>query len=214
MSIAMAKRRVTVLVSMLVIITAEFGCSQKSPVKEQTYCTAAEVLAAETTKLLSDKGQIVVVAYDTTTVPVPYATAQLDAFKKSLKLKRHVSIAAVESVGLNKGDLALAATLDGKKYGKIISQHAGIDAIVSLVGPPVLTDAEMQKLPSNLPKCLVFGGSPVKLKRLFREDIVQVAVVRRFTPIAANAPEPRTNEERFNREYEVVTSATAGSLGD
>jgi len=214
MSIAMKRRRVIVLVCMLVIITGEFGCSQKSPVKEETYCTAARVLAEETTKLLSDKGQIVVVTYDTTTVPVPYAAAQLDAFTKSIKLKSHVSIAAVESVGLNKGDLALAATLDGEKYGEIISQHAGIDAIVSLAGPPVLTDAEMKKLPSNLPKCLVFGGSPSKLKRLFRADIVQVAVISRFTPIAANAPEPRTNEERFNREYEVLTSATAGSLGD
>ena len=174
---------------------------------------AGEVLANETAKLLNGQGEIVVVTFDTKVTPLPYAAAQLDAFKKALKQKSHITIRAVETVGYSPGGMPLPPMLSGQKYRDLINGYSGIGAIVSFAGPPELTGAEMRQLPGKLPLCLVYGSGSAQLdlKQLFGKDIVQAVVVGRLTPPDPKAARPKSTEDWFNRYYQLVTPATVGS---
>jgi hypothetical protein len=220
MKIPKEKQQSVAVVCVLVILLSLGSiiirqCGRRVSVNLHPYIGAGELLADETIKLLHNQGQIVLVAYDTKKAPMAFASVQQDAFTKRLKKQSRITIAAVESLSFNPPEAMMGPfVLNGEKYRALIGKHANVDAFVSLVGAPVMTDAEMRQLPEKMPRCVVFGGGGpgMQFKDLFRYDIIQVAVVGRFTPTDANAPKPRTDEEWCKRYFQVITAATAPSL--
>ena len=101
----------------------------------------------------------------------------------------------------------------GTQYRQLVERHAGADAIVSFVGPPLFTEAEISQLPAKLPRGLVFGGgSPGQpLRRLFERGVTQVAVVPRLTPPVSGSAPP-TGPEQFAQQFQAVRTDTAGAL--
>jgi hypothetical protein len=215
------KRRLVALGCVLVII-ATFASIilqyRRKPdmVSLSHYAVAGEMLGMQTAKLLHDQGKIVILAYDTKQIPVPYATTQLDALRTTVQKKTHLTIEGVESLNYSSEGVAMTGMFHGETFGTLINKHSGVAAIVSLVGAPTLTDAEIRKLPRDRPKCLIYGiGIPgMQLRRLLHSGIIDAAVVGRFTPFPASATKPRTNEELFDRHYQIITPSTADSLPD
>jgi len=217
MPVQKEKRTAVAVVSVLVIIAAVLIITMRQ--RGQTlntnldpFATAGEVLADETRTLLGGPGKVVVVTYDPTKA-MPVAAAQLKAFQDRLKKGGGITINAVETLppAPNPG----MATWGGAQYLQLAERHAGVDAIVSFVGPPFFSEEEIRHAPTQMPRGLVFGsGGPRQpLRKLFERGIIHVAVASRITP-----PPPlsgdgaRTSREKFDQQYEVVRTETAGTL--
>ena len=169
----------------------------------EPFAMAGEVLADETASLLNGEGQIVVVALDTEASPIPYAVAQLAAFEKKLKKKSRINIMAIERVSPGSGEALIY--LSGAKYSELVRRYEGADAIISFVGSPSLTEAELRQLPANPPRGVMLGDTMgAHLQRLFQAGIVEVAVTKRFTPQAGPGREPSTSKEWFDFYFELV----------
>jgi hypothetical protein len=202
------------VVCVMVVIAAIIWCArvlrQDGAIEMGPYTAAGELLADETARLLNGQGQIVVVALDTKKIPIPYADAQLKAFQNRLKKKSRITIAAIELVSPASGEGMI--NLPGAKYLEVVRQYDGADAIVSFVGSPGLTAAELHKLPAKRPRAIVFGDTMgPQLQGLFQSGIVQVAVTKRFTQQPGPGREPQTSEEWFDFYFQLVATNNANS---
>ena len=97
-----------------------------------------------------------------------------------------------------------------------VSEVDQADVIVSLLGPPVLTPAQLGKLGEKRPKVIAIcsGSMPrrVDLRRLFDEKLLQVAIVSREAATPAPAPPTDQPQAWFDHLYAVVTPANLAIL--
>lgn len=217
MPVQTEKRTAVAVVSVLVIIAAvlfitmqQWGRTPKANL--DPLATAGEVLADETRALLGGRGQVVVVTYDTSKMAMPVAEAQLKAFQARLKKEGGVTVKAVEVLPAMPPGMA---AWGGAQYLQLAERHAGADAIVSFVGPPLFTEAELGRLPPQMPRGLVFGnGSPGQpMRKLFERGVIQVAVVHRLVPPrSVPGSAASTSRAQFDQQFQVVGKDTAGML--
>ena len=97
---------------------------------------------------------------------------------------------------------------NGRKTGEA-------DVIVSFLGPPVFTDAQVARLGGKRPKLVAFctGAMPdqVDLPRVFEQKLLHVAIISRASPTTAG-PEPANLRAWFDRMYQVITPANLAEL--
>jgi hypothetical protein len=164
------------------------------------------VLAEETSRRVGHVGQIVIVTMDTHNAPE--LKVQVKAFEKSLKLLGAITIQ--DKVMLDPGDnpkYRPGSGLSAKRFLKIARKHPGVDAIVSFVGVPQLSDAELAQLKTP-PKVVAETHSPERLLNLFEKKILQAAVVPRYEFPAPGPRKPETSRQWFDRYFQVVLADT------
>ena len=117
-----------------------------------------EEVAAQTTKLLSRGGKLVLVVIDNQPSPFPTAEQQLQNFTKSVKRNSAFTIQATVKV-------KPTAILQEQYFGipadvffNILKEHADADAIISFVGAPKLTGDEQAGLPQKHPRLIAVYG--------------------------------------------------------
>ena len=161
------------------------------------------VMADETTRILGAHGKIVVVTTETRTAPE--LKLQLEAFEKNLKL--HNGIAVQDKVVLDPGEnpkYRPGSGLSAKRFLKIARKHPGIDAVVSFVGAPPLSDEDLNQAKA-VPKLIAETHSPEKLVKLLDKKILVSAIVPRFEFPAPGPRKPSTGQEWFDRYFQVLT---------
>jgi hypothetical protein len=165
-----------------------------------------EVMAEETSRLVGHAGSVVIVTTDS-----PQARElkiQVEAFQK--QLKRLGGITVKETVTLDPGDnpkYRAGAGLSGKRFLKIVRKNPGASAIVSFVGAPQLSDAEIAQLKST-PKFIAETHSPEKLMSLFQKKILSAAIVPRYEFPAPGPRKPHTGREWFEHYFQILASET------
>ena len=167
------------------------------------------VLAHETAALLANKGKVVIIALDGP--KYPEMKAQLHAFKEAL---RSTGVTIKETYLLEtdeKPKYAVGSGLSARRYVRIVNKNRSTDAIVSFVGVPDLSDDDIKEL-KKTPKFIAETRSADKLHKLFRKDMVHVAVVARFTFPAPVKGKPRTPRAWFDKYFEVVSTENAKRL--
>ena len=172
-----------------------------------------EVMAEETSRILGHKGDVLVIAIDSDAAPE--LRAQLEKFKQTLRKLGCVSIK--ETVFLdteNKPKYGTGRGLSGGRFVRVAKKKgADVDAIVSFVGAPSLSDADWSDLEKmKLPKLVVESGSAAKLKKLFDKKLLEVAIVSRYEFPAPNRKDPKTARDWFEKRYQIVTAGTAATL--
>ena len=178
------------------------------------YIGIGERMAGEITKLVGQKGHLVLVTMEVQDFRLIGQDAQIEAFERALKKLGGPSISATEHHLV--GSRVAGPPSGGfprDLYIRLLERYAYVDAFVSFVGPPELTDKDYDLLPQRLPKMLIFSQSGVGLKKLFKEGIIQVAILPNRHAGSAPVPDTMTPAEWFSRYYEVVTPAEADSLG-
>jgi hypothetical protein len=178
----------------------EFGSSDTNLPLQQS---VGQILAAETARVTGRPAKIVLV---TVNAPgVPELKYQLEAFQT--ELKRIGGITVQDKVVLDPGDsqkYRAGAGLSSKHLLKIIRKHAGIDAIVSLVGVPEISDQDLAQAKS-VPRIVAETHSPEKLVNLLEKKILVSAVVPRFEFPAPGPRKPKTGREWFDRYFQIIT---------
>jgi hypothetical protein len=168
--------------------------------------SVGHVLAEETARRVGHVGSIVLVTMDTHNAPE--LKIQVKAFEKSLKLLGAITIQ--DKVILDPGEnpkYRPGSGLSAKRFVKIARKHPGVDAIVSFVGVPQLSDAELAQLKTP-PKLIAETHSPERLMNLFEKKILQAAVVPRFEFPAPGPRKPETSRQWFDRYFQIVLADT------
>jgi len=206
-----AKQKLLALSAILAILGSALWIYRKefaSPdINIPLHQAVGQAMARETSRLV---GRLVKVVLATTeTGQAPELKVQIEAFKKELRQLGGITIE--DTLTLEPGDnpkYRPGAGLSAKRFLKIARKHAKADAIVSFVGAPQLSEAEIAQLKS-IPKFVAETHSPEKLVDLFLKKILRAAIVPRYEFPAPGPRKPRTGRELFDRYFQIVASDTA-----
>ena len=209
------KKRIIIIGSLLLIIFAAAGWIYytqfaASSLRETLHEGVGMVIAQETATLLNKTGQIVLVTMDT--AKAPELKPQMEAFLK--KLKRTTQIKVKEQIALDtegKSNYGAGMGLSSRRFLRLAKKNAGVDAIVSFVGAPRMSDEEIAQL-GTIPKFVAECRSPDRIKKLFDKNVMQVAIVSRFEFPAPGKHNPRSPKQWFEKRFQVVTGKNAKDL--
>jgi len=161
-----------------------------------------QVMAEETSRLAGHGGKVIVI---TVRAPeAPELKVQEEAFEKQLKVLGGPAVQ--EKILLDAADnpkYRAGAGLSAKHFLKIARKHPSADAIVSFVGAPQVSDADLQQFKAP-PKVVAEAHSPEKLASLFKQKVLLAAVVPRFEFPAPGPKKPQTDQQWFERYFQVV----------
>ncbi len=164
------------------------------------------VLADQTAKLLDHKGQIVVITIHSR--QFPELRMQLSAFEKTLKSSGAISIQHVEDVAAKDPKYGIGRGLSAARLLKTVAKYPTADAIVSFIGVPNFTPAEVDEFSKVHPKFIAEVRSQERTLRFLDKGVLQLAVVSRFTfPAPGATKHPHKPSEWFDRYFQVVTPA-------
>jgi len=171
---------------------------------------AGYVLAQQALTLLKPGGQITVIARDTTAFKNPASDILLQSFRKTIRQGG----GAIGSVQLLQVDPLRPVEVPGGDFFELIRKTPKGSVIVSLMGPPLVSETQRKQLGEINPSIVAFcSGSlaeQVDLRSLFDEGLLHAAVVGRKTPVTATST-PGDLRAWFDQWF---VAATAGSIGN
>jgi hypothetical protein len=198
-----------ILASAAWIYWFEFGSPAQNA---QLHQAVGQVLAEETARLVGHRGKIVLVTVDHHTAPE--LKIQIDSFQKQLKLLGGVTIK--DTVVVDPGEnlkYRPGAGLSAKRFLKIVRKNPDVDAIVSFIGAPQLSDQELAET-KTVPKLVAETHSPEKLANLLEKKILLSAIVPRYEFPAPGPRKPKTSRQWFDRYFQILSPETALVKGD
>lgn len=138
-----------------------------------------EALAQEALQLLRPGGHVAIISRDTATFPQPALDVTLGACLKTL---RHGGVPTPEVHTLQVDALRPALVPSGD-FSEWIRRAAEGDVLVSLLGPPLLTEEQQAALGRIKPRVVAFcpGYQPdeATLRRLVEQHLLHAAVLSR-----------------------------------
>ncbi len=167
-----------------------------------------EVMAEQTDKALGHKGRILLITIPTGSEPE--LAVQLAAFQQKLKRLGSFDIKEHELDTKGQPKYGVGNGLSSRRFLRAVKNHPS-DAIVSFVGAPELSDADLAEL-KRAPTFIAETRSADHLPKLFEKKLIQVAVVSRFTFPAPGPLQPRTPQEWFDKRYQILTAESANSI--
>ena len=172
---------------------------------------AGSVLAQQALSLLKPGGQIIVIARDTSAFRNPASDILLESFRKTIRQGN----GSLGSLRLLQVDPLRPVEVPGGDFFELIRKTPKGSVIVSLMGPPLLSEIQRKQLNEINPAIVAFcSGSlceQVDLRTLFDEGLLHAAVVSRRTPAAAASP-PGDLRGWFDQWFVAVTAGNASNI--
>ncbi len=168
--------------------------------------------AEETAKLLGNKGQVVVIAPDTSESKNPAVESELSYFQKTVK-KSGLTIASTMRFKVTPMEsMALGGAVSADRFLKELQSHPNVGAVVLFCAFPPLAPQDYDVLKKSGAKVVVASGYLPSYRNLLSAQLIQVAIVPRFDSAEATGKEPKTLREWFERDFQVITPATTATL--
>ena len=172
---------------------------------------AGGVLAEQALALLKPGGQILVIARDTSTFKNPASDILLESLRSTIE-RAHASIGKLERLQV---DPLRPVEVPAGDFFELIRKTPKGSVIVSLMGPPFLSETQRKQLTEINPAIVAFcSGSLAEqadLHGLFEEGLLQAAVVSRHSPVSTASP-PTDQRGWFDQWFIAVTAANAGNI--
>ena len=176
-----------------------------------SHAAVGTVLAQQTLSLLKPGGQVTVISRDTASFQNPATDILFAALSKALK-RGGVKIAAIESLQV---DPLRPVSVPSGDFFRLIKTSAKGNVIVSLMGPPTLTDPQLLQLGETNPAIVAFCPGPLRdqvdLRSLFSHGLLQAAVVSK-RDVKLTQARPASEQEAFDRLFLLVTSGNLNAL--
>jgi len=182
---------------------------RQQKINEVLHQRIGEVLAEQAAKLAGPRGKVVTIAIETR--EWPELKAQLEAFNLALKKLGDYDVRDYLMDAKDQPKYGIGSGLSGRRFVRTVKKNENADVIVSFIGAPRLTDEEVAEL-TKLPKFVAETRSPDNLPKLFKNNLIQVAVVSRFKFPSPGTDNPKTGEEWFNKRYQIITDDNAKLL--
>jgi hypothetical protein len=205
---AASRKQMLVALGAIVVITSSgflvFRTLTRPEFNHKLQAAIGQVMAEETTRLLNGKGRVVVVTLDFKQFPA--LEAQFKAFKKGLRGNSKITVGKIVVISSEKkrqGGPGIG--LSDADYLKLLETDANADIFVSFVGTPDPDDERVDKLKGQpVPKMVALTRARKDLKKLFRREVVQAAVVPRFEFPAPGSHDPSTPREWFDLSCQLL----------
>jgi hypothetical protein len=155
---------------------------------------------------LKPGGQITVIGRDTSSFKNPASDILLRSFRKCIQ-QGHGSIGSVQLLQV---DPLRPVEVPAGDFFELIRKTPKGSVIVSLMGPPLLSETQRKQLPEINPAIVAFCSGnlseQVDLRTLFDEGLLQAAVLSRRNP--ATSPRPPGDLRAWFDQWFIA--ATAG----
>jgi hypothetical protein len=214
MTVGVTKRNVVVAVCGVVLVASLVRMLMMfhtpSPKTDlHPYEALGKVCAEETTKLLSGRGEVVVIRWARSRVRMPEIEVVYASFKSALRKTGHVSIRATEEMvsPLSVSPAGMAAEpLTADRLAAIVRKYPGIQGIVSFIGVPALKTSDIEQWPLDAPKLVIVGAHDPegKLGELLRKRIAAFAILPRFDAVSNSAKKPATDRDWFDQNFRIL----------
>ena len=146
---------------------------QVTRLQGEFYDQLAQLAGDETSQLLGNRGSVVVVQWDATALGIPRYDDPIAQFRQ--RIGTHgLKVAAVEIIKLKRG-----ANAPGPRLAEIVRRHAAADALVLFGGAYGLTVRDIANLPAPRPKLISVLAFDVKVRPLFDQQLLALALVER-----------------------------------
>ncbi|MBM3883245.1 MAG: hypothetical protein FJ387_26625 [Verrucomicrobia bacterium] len=169
------------------------------------------VMAQTALRHLGPDGLLVVIRRDTDAFPHPEADLQFAGFEKAVRQAQ----ARIHTVQALQVDPLRPLEVPAGDFYELIRKAPAGSVIVSLMGPPLLSPEQRRQLGEVKSHILAFcpGALPeqIDLRILIHAGVLHTAVISRPQPRQA-APKPRTVQDWFDREYQLVTASNVDAL--
>ena len=212
----MRKERTKTLVAMAIILGSlafiYFAMVPRPPsVEGRPFEGIGQIAAEQAQRLVGNGGQIMLILRDTSVFKNPATDFQSEAFFQTLrKYKLSVSI-----TNLVKEDPLRIMRVPRGDYVELLRKGTDKDVIVSLMGPPILTDLDKSKLKEKGPRVVAVctGSIPqqVNLRDLFAQGLLHAAILSRPNP-ETKPPKINKLQAWFDNYYLLITEANLNDL--
>ena len=168
-----------------------------------------EVMAEQTVRVAGNKGKIVVM-----TIPVsgqPELATQLKAFRAALKQQGNFELREYEMDPKDQDKYSVGSGLSGRRYVRTVNKNLDAAAFVSFIGAPHMKEEDITEL-KKVPKLVAEARSVDNLPKLFKKELISIAVASRFNFPAPGPIQPRTAQERFDKRYQIVVAESVGTI--
>lgn len=189
-------------------LLAGSGCGQKTKVENNRYTALGQIMARKLSELGGNKGTIVLVVAERDNGQTTAFGQTIDVFRGTLD--KRVQIIATESVPTPALAMRGIEPLRAEKFAELLQKYSGADYLVSFVGVPILTPAQIERLPSPRPQVVAVVVNNTPSRDLFARKVICLAALPKLAEdLAAGAG---SLQEQFNAQYQMVTAETAGAL--
>lgn len=168
-----------------------------------------EVMAEQTAMVAGTKGKIVLITIPTS--GEPELRTQLEAFHAKLEKLGDYSVREYEMDTKDQDKYGVGMGLSGRRYVRTANKNLDAAAIVSFVGVPHMKDEDIAEL-QKVPKFIAQARAVDNLPKLFKKELISVAVAARFNFPAPGPITPRTAQERFDKRYQIVAATNVGTI--
>jgi hypothetical protein len=152
------------------------------PLNKMVPLELGRTLAAESLKLLKPGGKLTIIARDTDVFPQPAMALALSTLQKEL----HRAGAEIRSTQLVQLDPIRPSAVPSGDFYELLRRLPDGEVIVSLLGPPVLSEEQKEKL--GRPRARVAAlctGTSENTEALFASGLLYVAIINK--PAASSA---------------------------
>ena len=168
-----------------------------------------EVMAEQTAMVVGNKGKIVLISIPTS--GEPELETQLDAFHAKLKQLGDYYVRDYEMDPKDQDKYGVGMGLSGRRYVRTANKNLEAAAIVSFIGAPNLKDEDIAEL-QKVPKFIAQARAVDNLPKLFKKQLISVAVASRYNFPAPGPITPRTAQDRFDKRYQIVVATNVGTI--
>jgi len=168
-----------------------------------------EIMAEQTVRVAGNMGKIVLI-----TIPTagrPELKTQLEAFRVALKRLGHFELKEYEMDPKDQDKYSVGSGLSGRRYVRTVNKNLDAVAFVSFIGAPHMKDEDIAGL-KQVPKFVAEARSIDNLPKLFKNNLISVAVASRYLFPSPGPITPRTAQERFDKRYQIVASESVGTI--
>ncbi len=212
-------KRQAIAIAAIVVIVIAVGITISNLRAPKASVTTYQALgwgaAQETARFLNNQGQIALICPDFGKFKIlnPRYDALLKSFQKELS-RTGVRIAEIERAPVNPPTMArVGIYITPEQYDAFSKKYAKASAIVAFVTLPILTDESIRAAQASGAKWLLVCDYGAQYKQLLAKEAMRWAIVPRLQD-PPEFPKPRTLQEQFEREYEVITPSRVSELPD
>ncbi|MCI0534915.1 MAG: hypothetical protein L0Z50_06785 [Verrucomicrobiales bacterium] len=203
----MRNRRSTELIALASAVVASVtfflaSCEFLPRLDRKLHAAIGKALAKEAIALLGNGGQLTLITRDTEEFPQPALDVLLASFRREVRR----TDAKITATHLVQADPLRPVDVPPGDFYELIRRASAQHVIVSLLGPPLLTGEQRNKLGQAKPKIVAFcSGSlteTVDLRQLFSAGLLHAAVINR--PASSFAASQQSISPGFDQLYRVV----------
>ena len=168
------------------------------------------VLAEELGRLLGGPGKVVILSRQSAHEGPDATRERVTALTAALQSHAMLKLAGTEIMPRAAGGMMDMGGVTEEQFLAAAEKYPDAKAIVVFGGLPPCSQALAEKLNAGSLKAVAVCGYGPTVRRWLESKTLAIAVVPRMEDLPAGTPTPKTPQEWFQREFEIITPETVG----